>query len=305
MGGEQPFFQFTRSPVRPSDALRNRFGLRAVSVPMRTSVAVLALAVLVGCATRPPPAPSASSSAKSTAIPTPSTVGPPSLRRDGLAEVVPSEGLVVWREPSANGADRLEDPLRAGAIVYLTRGPQTLKGTAWWEVQSDYVPGRETTFGWVPGSDAAGAATIAPVAAACPGAEGPIDTAAIKALGTLVSLACFGNRELEMRGLVRCSAASIDSMVGGPSWLGAYWVCDIDSVVGLHGASVGALLEGSPPNPVTGRYAVRGHFDDSEARTCSWIPFGVTVSSPIGPPDPGAVIVCRQLFVVTSVTKIV
>jgi hypothetical protein len=40
------------------------------------------------------------------------------------------------------------------------------------------------------------------------------------------------------------------------------------------------------------------------AATVSWIPFGVTVSSPIGPPDPDAVILCRQIFVVTSVTKI-
>jgi hypothetical protein len=202
--------------------------------------AVLSVALLVGCAPPPP-----SISALPTVVPTPSTVAPQSLRPDGLAKVVPNEGLAVWREPSADRADRLDNPLSAGAVVYLTRGPQTFEGTAWWEVQADYVAGREETFGWVAGSDAAGAATLAAVAADCPGTEGPIDTAAIKTLGTLVSLACFGSRELEMRGMVQCSAATV-----------------------------------------------------------SWIPFGVTVSSPIGPPDPDAVILCRQIFVVTSVTKI-
>jgi hypothetical protein len=271
---------------------------------MRMFVAVLMFALLVGCARLPGPDPSTSMSAPSTVTPTPSTLESPSLRPDGIAKVVPDKGLVVWRVPSADRADRLKNPLPAGAVVYLTQGPQAYDGTAWWEVQEDYEPGHETTFGWVPGSDAAGDATLVAVPAACPIADGPIDTGSIKMLGTLVSLACFGNRELEMRGLVSCFSASVDSMVGGPSWLGVNWVCDIDSVLGLHGESVGALLAGRPPNPTTGRFAVRGHFDDPEAKACSWIPFGTSVSSPVGPPDPGAVIMCRQLFVVTSVTKI-
>lgn len=98
---------------------------------------------------------------------------------------------------------------------------------------------REPTFGWVTVTDPSGAATLVPLAPACPGADGPIETGAIRTLGTLAALSCFGNRELEMQGLVRCSSAAIDSRVGGPFWLGANWECDIDGALGLHGSPVG------------------------------------------------------------------
>jgi hypothetical protein len=194
-------------------------------------------------------------------------------------------GLHVWRLPSAKKADLLTDTLPAGSLLFLTRGPRLFNGVDWWEVQADYVAGRQSTFGWVIATDANHASTFAAVAPACPSTNTPIPTDAIRTLGMLVSLSCFGSREIEMRGRVSCSEAAIDSMVGGPSWLGANWLCDIDSVVGLNGPLAGALLDGNS-NPPIGRYAVRGHFDDPEARTCSWIGFGVTVPARLGRPIP-------------------
>jgi len=100
-----------------------------------------------------------------------------------------------------------------------------------------------------------------------------------------------------------CMRMSKDGGAAGPSWLDPHSGCSMDEALAVSGPPVTAILEGGlqPPNPRTGRYRVQGHFDDAEARTCSWVPFGVSVTSPVGPPDPGAVIVCRQLIVATDV----
>ena len=57
-----------------------------------------------------------------------------------------------------------------------------------------------------------------------------------------------------------------------------------------------------PADTITGRYLVRGHFDDAEAQGCRVIPFGtdpVFVSADVG--DPGSIMGCRQMFVVSTV----
>lgn len=124
-------------------------------------------------------------------------------------------------------------------------------------------------------------------------------------MGTLQALACFGGREVTLRGQLSCYSATVDSAVGGASWLGTDASCSMDGKIWLEGALVFGVLEGvRPTNPVVGRYDARGHFDDREAAGCSWIPFGSNMLSPSGHPDPGAVMICRQAFVVTAVTKL-
>jgi len=70
----------------------------------------------------------------------------------------------------------------------------------------------------------------------------------------------------------------------------------------LYGSPLDALVQTS--NPSTDRYALRGHFDDPEARSCAWIKFGPLINRPVTLDDAAAVIGCRELFVVTSITKL-
>lgn len=126
-------------------------------------------------------------------------------------------------------------------------------------------------------------------------------------MGSLAALKCFGDAMLTLEGTVRCTGLVRDGGPGGPSWLDPYAGCAMDEALALYGRPVTALLDDGappPPNPVSGRYRVRGHFDDPEAKTCSMLPIGVSVASPIGHPDPEAVMACRQMFVVTEVEKL-
>lgn len=143
-----------------------------------------------------------------------------------------------------------------------------------------------------------------PSAAVCSTDDRVVDVETLRSMGGLASLTCFGDATLTLEGTVRCTPAVSDGGAGGPSWLDPYSSCVMDEALALHGPAVTALLDdGAPPPPhqVVGRYRVRGHFDDPEARTCSMLPIGVSVTSPIGPPDPEAVMACRQMFVVTEV----
>lgn len=147
-------------------------------------------------------------------------------------------------------------------------------------------------------------ATPAPYVAACPAVDQVIGAETLRAMGGIAALECFGDATLTLEGTVRCARLTRDGGPGGPSWLDPYSGCAMDDALALYGPPVTALLDDGtppPPNPVVGRYRVRGHFDDPEARTCSMLPIGVSVTSPIGPPDPEAVMLCRQAFVVTEV----
>jgi hypothetical protein len=46
------------------------------------------------------------------------------------------------------------------------------------------------------------------------------------------------------------------------------------------------------------------HFDDPASQGCAWAGMGVSFDMPATAPGPSAVAVCRQDFVVTSVTPI-
>ncbi len=138
---------------------------------------------------------------------------------------------------------------------------------------------------------------------ACPSLDEPVDLAALQALGPTGSLTCFGNHELSMIGWVECWRAAVDARVAGPSWLSTSSICELNGILALNGFPVSALIAG-PTDHWLARYHVRGHFDDPESAACGWIPFGVTVDRPVGTPNPEAVSLCRQLFVVTDLTKL-
>lgn len=250
---------------------------------------VLLCALLAGCAA---PVPS----------PTPTPSGPPTIRVDGIARILTTGGLQVWRVPSAAKAGQLQGWLRAGGLVYVTGGPRVVGGATWWQVQPDDQAAPGSPFGWVLERDQAGVANLVAVDVPCPGSAGPVDAAVIQKLAMLSTLWCFGNRPIELRGLVHCSSGSVDAAVTGPSWFGTPVFCDLDDMLNLYGLPLNALVQTS--NPSTDRYIVRGHFDDPEARSCIWVRFGPLINGPITLDDAAAVIGCREQFVVTSVTKL-
>lgn len=270
-------------------------------------VAIVAVAVAVSQLGRaqpvgPSPTPSAIVLATATEPPASPTTpaAPPTLRTNGLARIAPPGGLRVWRSPSKDAADKLKHPLPSGAVVFLVRGPRTVAGVSWWQVQPDRIPGIVTPFGWVSATDAAGGATLLPFVPACPSTDGLVDAKVIKDIGTLAALSCFRHRDITLQGEVTCTAGVEDFAVGGPSWLDPNGLCKLDDALFLDGAAVAGLVD-RQGGATTGRYEVRGHFDDPEAQACHWISIGGNPHG-VAPPDPEAVMACRQSFVVSSVT---
>jgi hypothetical protein len=237
-----------------------------------------------------------------TPTPLPAPTPEPVLRPDGMAMVAAPGGLVVWSAPGTKKARALTPALPAGTRLFLTRGPRHAHGFDWWEVQVEYKPGLSPLFGWIHATSTENQPTLVPVALDCPSSDAPIDQARLVAIGNLQSLACFGGRDITVRGDLACYDAAVDRIVGGASWLGANYSCSMNSAFYLEGPVVARLNGGR--RPVTGWYEVRGHFDDPESMACSWIEFGTSLTTPSGHPDPGAIISCRQMFVVTAVTKL-
>jgi hypothetical protein len=75
-------------------------------------------------------------------------------------------------------------------------------------------------------------------------------------------------------------------------------VADVGSIR-LPGAPLTRLLSGAS-NPVEGRYAIVGHFDDLGARDCREGSFDG--GDPVDPAQP--VLHCRTYFVVTAATPL-
>lgn len=289
-------------------------------IPRRSVLVVACLGAIVGllavaAPTVPPDragprSPTASSASAGAATPSPRVASPtasppqvPVLRRDGMATVLAA--LVVWKDPRARPRDRLVHGLPVGTSVYLAAGPRSVAGRTWWQVQPLDDTGLGLQFGWIQGADEHGRQFLDPLEPDCPSSDQPVDARAIQALGTLRGLSCFGNRELTIDGQLTCVSGTADFAVGGASFLDAYQWCSIDDALHLNGPAATSLMTGPPPrNPISGHYAVRGHFDDPEAHACFFIAFGAFVSTPIAPPDAGAVITCRQSFVVDAVRRI-
>ena len=260
--------------------------------PLWFARAVVAAILVAACGSSTVTSPTATASVAS-AEPTRSPA--PVLRVDGMARVIASAGLAVSGRPDPKKADPSAPVLPFGALVFLVAGPQTIKGLDWWLVQQD-DRAAPPQFGWVASTDTD---TLAPISVDCPAV---VDVQVIQSLGTLVALSCFGGRDLTLVGQVTCTPAAVDYVVGGPSWLDSYRLCQIDDALAVHGR--GLAVVGPSDGGGAGRFEVRGHFDDPEAKTCSPIPFGVSVTTPVGPPEPAAVLACRRMFVVTAATRL-
>jgi hypothetical protein len=282
-----------------------RIPLPVVGVLAAATVVVVLAAVALAPAVRPAPVavlPSTSATAPPTATPVPTPTAVLALRPDGMATVAVAGGLQVWSAPGGAKAKALEPTLALGAVVYLVSGPRRAGTIDWWEIQPDFVPRAGAPFGWIHASDADGRPSLIPFAPECPSSDGPIDQSRLVAIGSLRSLACFGGRDIAVRGDLACYDAAVDWAVGGASWMGPNYTCSLNQSFYVEGPAVANLQGGR--RPLTGFYEIRGHFDDPESAACSWIPFGTFTQAPSGHPDPGAVMACRRSFVVTAATKL-
>jgi len=197
-------------------------------------------------------------------------------------------------------AERL-GTLSAGEKVFLADQTR-YKGGSYWQVLREADSG-SLPLGWIP-QLIDGELTLDPFRPECPSAF-PLSAADLETLGGLQTLTCYGNQELTMTGTVHCDRVQADLAISGASFLDPNRSCQLDSQLHLYGRNVTSLLD-TPTSveAVDGRYLVRGHFDDGEAQACFFIPFGTPPGGPTQPPDPRAVVTCRQLFLVSNATPL-
>jgi len=222
------------------------------------------------------------------------------LHVDGMATITRDmDQIADPQHPNHTKENRKLGPLEAGTPVYLTDMTR-VKKTNWWQV---YDGSRQDgLLGWIPQltNEELNLEAYQPE---CP-TEFPLTEesfAGLRMNGSM--LTCFGETELTLTGTVTCTRPAVDYTISGASFIDARRICVLGPEDGLrlYGNEITELLESPPLDEVTGRYLVRGHFDDAEAQNCEAIPFGTPPSPvPIGPPDPGAVMACRQMFVVSN-----
>lgn len=267
------------------------------------------LILILACGVAPVPTRSPGVSPGPTAsilisVPTPSVrPGPtpdPSLHVDGMATVAVAVAQVVDpAHPNHNRALNARlGTIDAGERVFLVATLVGKKGTSWQVYRETQRAG---PLGWVSEANG-GNANLAPLQPLCP-TNFPLTAQEIQALGRTAVLPCFGETELTLTGTVNCDRPTIEWAVGGAAFLDANRSCRLDEQVELHGEAITSLLEA--PTRVqfmSGRFLVRGHFDDPQAQSCAPVAFGT--NSPTGPPEPGTVMVCRQMFVVSSATRL-
>ena len=266
---------------------------------MRAALTGCLLGILVlGCAAQsvsPALAPSADASSRS-----PSPSSRPSLHVGGIATADRFIHLQTAVGAAPRPGQRDAGNLEAGSIAYLMDGPADHAGLEWWLVRSE----RSTDVGWTPSAQD-GTPLLVPLDPDCP----PIATVRVEQIvgvGGVRSLLCFGAAPLTFDANVFCVSGVADGGPGGASWMDSYRWCHTagDPAMPLFGEAITSILgHDLAANPVTARMRINGHFDDPESSTCWNLPIGVSLDAP-GPPNPSAVIACRERFVVTKAVRL-
>jgi len=240
--------------------------------------------------TSPLPSPSDAPSppAEPTSRPPASPAVDPGFRPD--TAVVTLTGDLRVRSKPGTGSDsaKLEPLLRAGVRLLVIEAAVDADGYAWYHVLP-FEPGYPS--GWVAAGSRDGEAWVGADQTPCP--TTPVDRAELGSLGIYGGLACFGDREIQVTGLITCSLADVDFTVTGPSWLSIDSTCELDGEEGLLPYPFnpdGLALT----YPTQGRFKLTGHFADPQSSLCHWA---------IDPPaqDPAEIVAgCRSDFVVTK-----
>jgi hypothetical protein len=222
-----------------------------------------------------------------------------------------TDGVRVRSLPTVGSESEPYEPLLAeGTRFYVVDGPVIADGYAWYQVQP-YDGERHLPFGWVAGGSRDGEPWIERLPLGCdsvaPSAEGLVSGEPLEHL--YCSLAGDPPRttppgpDAAIEGLVYCTWADDHwGALSGPEWIDQLGYCELRTGVGsirLPGAPMMGLLAGDT-NPIEGRFALVGHFDDPGARECRAGTYDGT-----DPSHPAEVVLrCRTYFVITSVAPL-
>jgi hypothetical protein len=230
--------------------------------------------------------------------------GPPAIHVDGRAKV--TAGGVVGRADPATDAARLQPRLPIDTLVYIIAGPVRVDGLDWWQVFPRQFPYELWPLGWIPATRQDGSPTLEPARPACLPLGEPQSAHMLSAFSDPLhdNLACFGGQELAFEAVMDCTAALANPAVGGADWIGLDCHADGEASVAVSwstaqvafGSELGHQL-------VSGLFWVRGHYHDPQADNCFSVPLGTVFTTPNQPPDIGAVVSCRQQFVLTDLEQ--
>jgi hypothetical protein len=319
-------------PILDSTALRRG---RQTGAAFAAGTFVTALILLAGCGSASPALDPRTSTAPTTAAPPsaaivvapaplPATTTPeaaPSgaarpldaggLGPDTLGVVVATDGLRVRSLPTlGDQSERFEPTLPEGVRLYVVDGPVTADGYAWYQVQPYGAP-EHLPFGWIAAGSRDGGRWIERLPLGCdavaPSAEGlatgePLEQLFCSLDGETRRTNAPGP-DTSFEGNVYCTIADDHwGTLSGPEWIDQLGYCELRTDRGsirLSGAAITGVLEVSDSNPIEGRYAIVGHFDDPGARQCK---AGEIEGIEADPAE--AVLQCRTFFVVTKATPV-
>lgn len=229
-----------------------------------------------------------------------STSGGRGLGPDRLAAVVATDGLRVRSLPTVGEqSERLDPTLEEGVRLYITDGPASADGYAWYQAQP-YHGERTLPFGWIAAGSRDGEPWIEPFPLGCdtiaPSAEGLVSGEPLEQLYCSIGAR---SPDITIEGDVWCTFADDHhGRLSGPNWFDQRGYCELRTAVGsrwLYGEPVMRLLD-EAKNPMEGRYTISGHFDDPGAADCR--ASGMDGSKP--PPAAAVILSCRTAFVVTE-----
>jgi hypothetical protein len=228
---------------------------------------------------------------------------PRPIATDGVADVVTTDLVVRTAPGTGDDSTILDGRLEAPQLLYVADGPVTADGFDWYLVQPfsyESLASPPVPAGWVAAGSRDGEPWIAPRDIGCP----PEDLDAIATLSGLSQLACFGEREIALHGILG-ECFSNDTGTAEPAWMLRRGCTLLHAnysprVTGGYGAFVFRTKELAVPAPSLAgtRIHVTGHFDDPGAADCS--PEPIQGEEPL--PPKLVELYCRTQFVATSIS---
>jgi hypothetical protein len=213
------------------------------------------------------------------------------LHVNGRAKV--TGGPVTLRAEPKPDSKALKPRLPKDRVVYVIDGPTTVDGVDWWQVLplADY--NEDLRLGWLPALRIDLSPTLTPAQPLCPSLGNQLTPRTLTVIGPLDALACFGGSDIAFEAVVDCSAAIVDSSVGGADWIASDCHADHDLPVAISASLAKAMFGDRFIHEfVSGVFQVRAHFHDPQADNCFY--------DPVNAPEIPSVVACRQLFVLTA-----
>ena len=235
------------------------------------------------------------------------------LAADTIAEVVSGRLRIRSAPRVADDSIKHEPLLDVGDRLLILDGPVVASDYEWYLVMA-WRPGNlyeSWPVGWVSRGDHDGSLWIRRRVDACP--TGAITMEIVEALHPQERVACFGDRQLQLRGYVSGEAGSVPCVpepdtacVEGPAWLveSGGWSAEADTWRDTPSIG-GPQLAMDPNGPISasalapgGMVDIEGAFDHPAAGDCR----PGAVGPGARPIEPSAArLRCRARFVVTSV----